>query len=245
MYSTTCNYTQTVHRSIHSVIVNLGFFFVFCFFFSYVSWQAAWRKWLLSWRCQFLASSLSFPPSPDPKGSLGLERDKSTTEEAVPSLAMSVVGLSSAHPLSFLFERLQLVKQSLTWLSRKRKLCLRRKDLALLGFDAFVRDLCYNFLTMLLESSLFNFAMTSFEDERGKGGNRKHKNRCLVSKLTTCNIVAAFKYVSQVVITEKWALFFPIASEGMRLCWLEVCPVTVISHTDSGRQAILCNLAQM
>lgn len=98
---------------------------------------------------------------------------------------------------------------------------------------------------MLFESSLFNFAMTSFEDERGKGGNRKHKNRCLVSKLTTCNIVAAFKYVSQVVITEKWALFFPIASEGMRLCWLEVCPVTVISHTDSGRQAILCNLAQM
>lgn len=136
------------------------------------------------------------------------ERDKSTTEEAVPSLAMSVVGLSSAHPLSFLFERLQLVKQSLTWLSRKRKLCLRRKDLALLGFDAFVCDLCYNFLTMLFESSLFNFAMTSFEDERGKGGNRKHKNRCLVSKLTTCNIVAAFKYVSQVVITEKWALFF-------------------------------------
>lgn len=208
MYSTTCNYTQTVHRSIHSVIVNLGFFFCFLFFSSYVSWQAAWRKWLLSWRCRFLASSLSFPPSPDPKGSLGLERDKSTTEEAVPSLAMSVVGLSSAHPLSFLFERLQLVKQSLTWLSRKRKLCLRRKDLALLGFDAFVRDLCYNFLTMLLESSLFNFAMTSFEDERGKGGNRKPKNRCLVSKLTTCNIVAAFKYVSQVVITEKWALFF-------------------------------------
>lgn len=27
MYSTTCNYTQTVHRSIHSVIVNQGFFF--------------------------------------------------------------------------------------------------------------------------------------------------------------------------------------------------------------------------
>lgn len=29
MYSTTCNYTQTVHRSIHSVIVNQGFFFFF------------------------------------------------------------------------------------------------------------------------------------------------------------------------------------------------------------------------
>lgn len=32
MYSTKCNYTQTVHRSIHSVIVNQGFF-LFCFFF--------------------------------------------------------------------------------------------------------------------------------------------------------------------------------------------------------------------
>lgn len=41
----------------------------------------------LSWWCQFIARGLSSPPSPVPKGSPGLEWNKSTTEEAVLGLA--------------------------------------------------------------------------------------------------------------------------------------------------------------
>lgn len=94
------------------------------------SWQAAWpawRKWLLSRWCQFIARGLSCPPSPVPKGSPRRERDKSTTEETVLGLAHFCCWLVPCAPPAGLFEQPQLVEWSLAWLCRKRKLVRRNR----------------------------------------------------------------------------------------------------------------------